>query len=345
MTNAAVPYSLRPKATKLAEGPDGSLEPSETPTDPAKRATVPFIWPRVDTSKGSSGPPDAPLAPSATDPAKRTAAPFVWPRGLPGIVPNRPLADLVAPVGDLDPDIALWRQVLVSIWPFTGHPTDGIWPAGWMGIDNTSTPWICTVHGEPGTWQKILFNGITQITNADFTVTITNPTGPVTDLAARWGYAASATAQYPGSPVGLITPEGVGDLFIDSAGPGLWQATGLLNTDWQQFTGSDTGWINAAGLLNAGWAVGSSGVCQYRRLNGVVYVQANLDANAAANPAFTLPAGFRPGHFWIAPSTAPLFGSATLVLAQVATTGAISMVDGSNAVAGGSLGLAFPAAP
>jgi hypothetical protein len=145
MTRTAVPYNLVPKATKLPAGHDATLDPPFDPTDALIRGVPASQWPRVDLSRGGTGPPDGPLAPPGTDPARRTTAPFVWPR----------VTELVSPIGDLDPDIALWRSVIVSIWPFAGAPTEGIWPKGWLGIDNTGTPWVCTVGGEPGTWAQL----------------------------------------------------------------------------------------------------------------------------------------------------------------------------------------------
>lgn len=58
------------------------------------------------------------------------------------------------PTATLDPDIALWPIVLLSIWPFTGPPSTGTWPKGWIGMDNTATLWICSVGGSPGTWTE-----------------------------------------------------------------------------------------------------------------------------------------------------------------------------------------------
>jgi hypothetical protein len=81
----------------------------------------------------------------------RSVPASTWPVALPEFIPARPV-HLAIPVPDLDPDIAFWRVVTVNIWPFTGPPTDGPYPKGWLGIDNTSTPYVCTVTGTPGTW-------------------------------------------------------------------------------------------------------------------------------------------------------------------------------------------------
>lgn len=152
---APVPYNLKPKKTKLAEGPDESLDPVDSPTDPEKRSTAPFAWPAVSTTKGPAGPPEAPLAPPGTDPAIRGVRPLLWPSG--AGIPNRPMAETISPIGDLDPDIALWREIVVNIWPFGGPPTTGTWPKGWLGVDNTGQPWACIVGGSPGTWSAVGF--------------------------------------------------------------------------------------------------------------------------------------------------------------------------------------------
>jgi hypothetical protein len=54
-----------------------------------------------------------------------------------------------------DPDTELWPAVVVSIWPFTGAPTAGVFRTGWLGLDNTGTVYACTVGGSPGTWAVV----------------------------------------------------------------------------------------------------------------------------------------------------------------------------------------------
>ncbi len=72
------------------------------------------------------------------------------------------------------------------------------------------------------------------------------PAGVLTDLGhgkvgvsataglSEWGQASSAKYAGAGSPVGSVTPSAIGDLYVDETGPGLWQATGVTNTSWQQ---------------------------------------------------------------------------------------------------------------
>jgi hypothetical protein len=148
----AIPYNLKPKKTRLPAGHDITLDPAVPPTNPLLRALAANTWPKADTSLGSTGPPDV-IARTSVDPAVRGIPPFAWPKGA-VVTPNRSVAERVF-VGDLDPDIAMWRSVIVSIWPFGGPPAEGIWPKGWMGIDDTATIYVCTVAGEPGTWEAV----------------------------------------------------------------------------------------------------------------------------------------------------------------------------------------------
>lgn len=50
---------------------------------------------------------------------------------------------------------------------------------------------------------------------------------------AGGGATGSGVLEGSGSPVGVVTPTSVGQLYSDSGG-GLWQATGLTNASWQQ---------------------------------------------------------------------------------------------------------------
>ena len=49
-----------------------------------------------------------------------------------------------------------------------------------------------------------------------------------------WGQAATAAYVGSGSPVGVVTPSGEGDLYVDNTTPALWQATGDTDSDWQE---------------------------------------------------------------------------------------------------------------
>ena len=86
--------------------------------------------------------------------------------------------------------------------------------------------------------------GIQKLTSTGMTVTITDPTGPVTNLEASGGGGLPAWFQSgSGSPVGSVTPNTVGGLYFDTSGAtGLWTAIAGTSADWAQLGGlGDTG--------------------------------------------------------------------------------------------------------
>jgi hypothetical protein len=183
--SVAVPYMLKPKATSLPAGHDKTLDPPFDPVDALIRGVPASQWPRVDTSRGGTGPADPALAPPGISPTRRTLAPSIWPTG--ASTPNRALRETLSPMPFLDPDIELWPQIKVNIWPFTGAPTTGIWPKGWVGVDNTATMYICVTGGDPGAWQQV--GGLGPAIVAPF------PTGVATvDTAALAASLTSAIA-------------------------------------------------------------------------------------------------------------------------------------------------------
>lgn len=54
-----------------------------------------------------------------------------------------------------------------------------------------------------------------------------------------WGEADNAEFHGDGSPVDTVTPSAEGDLYIDEATPGVWQASGATSADWEQLGGGD----------------------------------------------------------------------------------------------------------
>lgn len=237
----AIPPYLRPGATHLPEGHDDTLDPSEAPTDALERSAAPTEWPSHNLAKGSADPPDAPLAPPPTDPAARGLPPFEWPTGPACNIANRPLAETVSPLDTLDPDIALWQKVEVSIWPFAGPPQVGIWPRGWLGIDNLSTIWVCTIGGQPGTWIQVPAGSSAGVASFNGRTGAVVP-GPADYLAVQNGGLPGATnaTRYVGGTVSGAPTTGafnVGDYVIAQNGgmfvctiagsPGTWIAVGL----------------------------------------------------------------------------------------------------------------------
>lgn len=233
MSDAPIPPYLKAKRTKLPAGHDDSLDPDEPPTDSVVRGIAPIDWPAMDLSRGGNGPPEAPLGPPRVDSVKRTLPASAWPRELAGAVANRSLRETVGPDPSLDPDIAMWPAVQVSLWPFTGPPTEGIWPIGWFGIDDTGTPYVCIEAGEPGTWEEV---------------------GAGSGL---WGQSSRAKYSGSGTPVGTVTPDAEGDLYVDTTTPALWQSTGTVDTAWEQI-GAVSSLVPVAGALASPYSVTTS---------------------------------------------------------------------------------------
>lgn len=50
------------------------------------------------------------------------------------------------------------------------------------------------------------------------------------------GGGGSSNLTGVGSPVGVVTPDAVGQFYTETGGPILWQATGVTAADWQQLT-------------------------------------------------------------------------------------------------------------
>jgi hypothetical protein len=304
----SIPYYLRSKDTKLPEGHDDTLDAPEPPTDAEKRTAEPFDWAAFDKSKGPEGTPDALLGPPPVDPGLRTVPAFVWPRGLPGALPNRSVRESPELVGALDPDIELWPQVKVNIWPFAGHPTEGIWPIGWFGLDNAGQAWVCVVAGEPGTWAEV---GFTSAGVASFD---TRTGAVVFELADAETIFTAAGQLLAG------TGSGTGDLLAKGTAGQVLTVGGAdpSGLEWTTIT-TDTGWITMTPLEN-GWT-DAGGWARYRRLNGVVYVEVSADGGSAEE-LFLLPAGFRPGE-----SLQVVTGSSSsgnLALFTINSSGAVS---------------------
>jgi len=53
-------------------------------------------------------------------------------------------------------------------------------------------------------------------------------------VSNAWGQALTAKFFGSGSPIGIVLPSHLGDLYVDDVTPALWQAYGTLNTQWQQ---------------------------------------------------------------------------------------------------------------
>lgn len=65
-----------------------------------------------------------------------------------------------------------------------------------------------------------------------------------------WGQTSTSKYSGSGSPVGVVTPDAEGDLYVDDTTPALWQATGVANTDWQQVGGGTSPQISRASFAD-----------------------------------------------------------------------------------------------
>jgi hypothetical protein len=112
---------------------------------------------------------------------------------------------------------------------------------------------------------------------------------------------------------------------------GAWLAMAVKS----DIPAADTAWTNVTAFTN-GWTAGATPPA-YIKLAGVVYLRGNMAPGTAAQPAFTLPAGYRPaigGNYFTVTST----GTATT---QVLLTGA-GGVQPANAVATYLTNIVFP---
>jgi microcystin-dependent protein len=169
-------------------------------------------------------------------------APFAWPDPGGPTIPNHP-RHLAIPTPDLDPDIAMWPSVIVSIWPFTGTPPVGIWPTGWFGIDNRGVPYVCIAGGQPGTWQALTPGGGTNANALQGTPI--NAIGPTAGQSLVFD-GTQWTPQSVSTPVGAIVMWGT------AAIPASW-----LALNGQTVTGGASNFPALAALYPA-WVSGSN---------------------------------------------------------------------------------------
>jgi hypothetical protein len=186
------------------------------------------------------------------DPLVRAEPPFDWYR-TPVVMPRR--VETPGHLPDLDPDIALWPVTPLQRWPFTGAPSEGIWPKGWAGVDNTGTMYVCTVGGQPGTWAQVGSGGgggwptvngtgagnltaqtvsgdtvgynMTDLGTGGITLTTNNPASPglgLFDLGGGNGIeinSVNAIALVSNSTYGIsLSAEGSGGILLNKSGTG-----------------------------------------------------------------------------------------------------------------------------
>ncbi len=87
----------------------------------------------------------------------------------------------------------------------------------------------------------------------------------VTDVEAQggggggsqpWGEAIQAAFVGSGNPIGKVTPNGIGDLYVDSQYGALWLAIGATDADWREIASGETG-TTLTGSISANAGGGS----------------------------------------------------------------------------------------
>jgi len=107
--------------------------------------------------------------------------------------------------GIIQPHLQVQGDSLRVRWS-TAASSTGTWAVGDVVFNSAGSPgeprsWVCTRAGRPGTWM------------------------PVSQSGVRTG---------PRSPVGIVVPVAIGEIYVRTAGPTLWMSTGLGRGDWLQ---------------------------------------------------------------------------------------------------------------
>lgn len=55
-----------------------------------------------------------------------------------------------------------------------------------------------------------------------------------------WGQVSTSKYAGSGTPIGTVTPDAAGDVYLDETTPALWQATGTGDTDWAEVAAPPT---------------------------------------------------------------------------------------------------------
>ena len=112
------------------------------------------------------------------------------------------------------------------------------------------------------------------------------PDGTVTGGAsALWGQSSTAKFSGSGSPVGVVTPTGEGDLYVDATTPALWQANGVTSADWAVVGGGGSQPFAAATNSGAQTGVTNGGTLTFDT------IIADADSFFNGTDTFTVPAG------------------------------------------------------
>ncbi len=127
-------------------------------------------------------------------------------------------------------------------------------------------------------------------------------TMPTTETSAALSSTYAALSNHrrgSGSPVGVVTPTALGQVYADTAqtlGARLWISTGTTSADWKILDG-DTGWRNIAASIGSDWTV--SDYLEIRRVNQTVWMRGKILRAAASGTrvspltVYATPTGFK----------------------------------------------------
>ena len=84
----------------------------------------------------------------------------------------------------------------------------------------------------------------------DLDLVVNEQTGEVQQrIAGVWTVLAEGDLEGSGSPVGVVTPNRIGQYYQDTSGPTYYISTGLTNNDWTQIGGSSVNYKIYRALL------------------------------------------------------------------------------------------------
>jgi len=134
---------------------------------------------------------------------------------------------------------------------------------------------------------------------------VTDPNS-ATSAALSSTYAAlSNHRRGSGSPVGVVTPTALGQVYADTAqtlGARLWISTGTTSANWKVLDG-DTGWRNIAASVGSDWTIGGTEYLELRRVNGVVEMRGKILRAATSGirvaplTVYATTTGFKPERY------------------------------------------------